>query len=229
MSQWTPNTAAWQAMTRFTTFYDSLNRPFEVVKQAAANPSGWIEVSKNLYSYNQTDSLLKDEFFFWNTMDSAWAIDRKQEFTYDLSGRLILQEGSVWDGQLNALNKTIMLRWEYDSVGTTSAYEVYSFWPDTVNLIRSGFREEYSCSMNLTLKPFSNQPSISVFPNPLEKDQTLTIVSDQASPFTIYNQWGQKIAEGRLEKGEKKLWLNNLPTGFYHLCFQDNKVKLLIK
>jgi hypothetical protein len=119
--------------------------------------------------------------------------------------------------------------YRYDEKNILVDKATFSDWsPEGYRWLRG---EEYVCFATaevFSVPNLKSEVSIQVYPNPITSGQLLKIETTISEPFVIFNQLGQEIQRGELQKGLNTIEMNQTPPGIYFFKTSNFSHKMIV-
>jgi hypothetical protein len=209
------------------------------------------------FSYKYTQNRLTEKIEErWDSTSNEWVNHIKENFSYQ--GDLIAEVITSWiiSGNWNEGTKSIYYYNQRDQIDSITHFEnrgtmgwqqngvtIYRY--DEKNILvdkatfsdwsPEGYRwlrgEEYVCFATaevFSVPNLKSEVSIQVYPNPITSGQLLKIETTISEPFVIFNQLGQEIQRGELQKGLNTIEMNQTPPGIYFFKTSNFSHKMIV-
>jgi len=214
-----------------TTTLDASDRPLVIFEQDSGFIAGgsWKPSSRITYTYdangNNTNYLSEARPAGSETLVNASRSTR----TYNTNNEELsflheswIAASSVWAPSSAGLN-------EYDNDGFLTARETKYIWSLAGGYFIDHNRYEYICTpITSGVEPATNK-SINVYPNPVTMGNTLSIESNIASDYLLFDYYGRTVKSGNLSAGINTMETLGLSSGFYFLKLNNSTHKIIIQ
>ena len=172
---WDTTTATWINSTKSLYFYTGSN--LSTIVWQTWGGSNWVNVSRNVYSYDLSNHLYQDQKQTWNSTTVAFDPSSQKTYYYDASGNLLQTIGQTYVSATSTYSFTDKFDYAYDTHNwlTSTTYAVwngaswdnnymYSNTYDTAGDRTQQLYQTYSASTstwnNVTLNSYSNFTSM---------------------------------------------------------------------
>ena len=228
----------WSPFSREVKQYDSENRLISNTGQRWISDNGvWVDGIRSTYTYNSDGIMLQEYTDEWNNLD-AWINPVRVIFTYNAAGKKLNEireglEGTVWhpvamdfyeyDANNQCILSSSMSRnaaddgwvlggrrniYAYNADGSLAEMNIQLKHNDTWD---NHYRYTYVYNL-LAVNEF-NHSAVAVYPNPAK--DIITVSGCKTQDYTISDQTGRIVTNGRLENNQQQINISSLPTGIY--------------
>jgi hypothetical protein len=210
---WDMISSTWKNIMQTNYTNNSNGYPTVEITQMWDGVSAWVNSTRSTYTYNGSKVLteVQDKW-----VSGSWQSDSRQTITYDGSGYMINALSQIWDAGSSSYKNDTQSNYTNNPNGTPSVttnqeWDGVSVWVNTDRIT-------YTYSTPTYNSESTKEEDFIIYPNPA--DNVITIkanISVSGSTYSISDQRGRKILEGKLMEETTSVDITTLTNGIYFL------------
>lgn len=227
---WNQNSSIWVNSYQVNFTYNSSEKLIERLYQTwDASIGAFINNQRTVYNYPEPNAEIRI-VANWNLSLNFWENLYRTSLMNNSSGNEIENQFEVWNSAQNSWNNWSFQFNIFDENNFLLATENFDDWNSQGDFYDSRVRTEYVCSSVIQLGYDDlSLETISVFPNPTNPYESLSIQSPINQEFVILDALGKQHMNGILHAGANQIEINAFQPGIYFIKTTQATVKLIVQ
>jgi len=226
---WVQSSSSWENNFHVNFTYNSSDKLIERLNQTwDVSIGAFINNERIVYSYPDPNSEIRI-VANWNLSLNFWENFYRTTLLYNTSGSELENQVELWNSPQNSWNNLRFKFNIYDENNYLNVTETFEDWNNQGDFYNSRIRTEYVCSSVLQVgyDDWSLEMT-SVFPNPVNSYESLSIQSPNNQEFVIIDALGKQQMNGTLLEGVNQIQINTFQPGIYFIKTTRATVKLIV-
>lgn len=226
---WSTQLNAWQNNRKITTTYNAQDDAIQSLTQDwSTNINDWVNYRRSVSTGNTNPRI--SEVSLWDVTLSFWLNESRSTYTYDDFGNQIELFYQEWDVNANAYINGFLRLDYYDNNNFKVFSDYWGDWNQEQGYYNQRSQVEFICTAQqiVGLTNEFQEPSISIYPNPILPTETLKINSQKQTNYQVFNLFGQQIAQGLLNEGDNQINISQYQSGVYFFQIENKLYKIMV-